>query len=202
MKHYIITSWALFIFMFFLIFLGSSLYVSFDKNFYQSECKKLGTDCNLTINVLDYLNSKGNLTSDFNEREISHMKDVKNLMNSLKIIFIVSISILFILVIFMFLYNYKNFSRFLSIYLMYGSAVSIILTIISAILSLISFDILFTIFHNLFFSGNSWLFNPADTIINIFPEKFFVDAFGFILMLSISISIALFILGWIIKKLK
>ena len=85
---------------------------------------------------------------------------------------------------------------------MYGSAVSIILTIISAILSLISFDILFTIFHNLFFSGNSWLFNPADTIINIFPEKFFVDAFGFILMLSISISIALFILGWIIKKLK
>lgn len=202
MKSHIVISWILFAFMFFLIFLGSSLYVVFNDNFYNSECKKLQTDCNQTINVLNYLKSKENLTSNFNEREISHMKDVKSLVNTLKIIFIISITLISILIIFILLYNYKNFTRFMSIYLIYGGVISIILTIVAAILPLISFDLGFTIFHKIFFKGDSWLFNSTDVIINVFPEKFFSEAFIFILTISIIISVILFLAGLLIKKLK
>jgi uncharacterized membrane protein len=35
----------------------------------------------------------------------------------------------------------------------------------------------FTLFHELFFTGNSWLFYFSDTLIRLFPIRFWQDAF-------------------------
>lgn len=41
---------------------------------------------------------------------------------------------------------------------------------------LLSFDTAFTLFHRLFFEGDTWLFLPTDTLIRLYPEKFWFDA--------------------------
>ncbi len=35
----------------------------------------------------------------------------------------------------------------------------------------------FTLFHKIFFSGDSWLFYYSDTLIRLFPMRFWEDAF-------------------------
>ncbi|WP_448593001.1 TIGR01906 family membrane protein [Thermoflexus hugenholtzii] len=44
----------------------------------------------------------------------------------------------------------------------------------------LAFDTAFTLFHRLFFEGDTWLFLPSDTLIRLYPEKFWFDAALFI----------------------
>ena len=43
----------------------------------------------------------------------------------------------------------------------------------------LSFDALFTGFHRIFFEGDTWLFYYSDTLIRLFPIRFWQDAFIF-----------------------
>lgn len=43
-------------------------------------------------------------------------------------------------------------------------------------LAYVSFDSFFTAFHRVFFSGDSWLFAYTDTLIQLFPVPFWMDA--------------------------
>ncbi|NPV56854.1 MAG: DUF1461 domain-containing protein, partial [Anaerolineae bacterium] len=53
----------------------------------------------------------------------------------------------------------------------------------------ISFNTLFTLFHSLFFEGDSWIFLWTDTLIRLFPPRFWQDAFigvaGITLLLAV-----------------
>jgi len=40
----------------------------------------------------------------------------------------------------------------------------------------VSFSSFFTTFHRIFFTGDSWLFSYSDTLIQLFPLPFWVDA--------------------------
>ena len=40
-----------------------------------------------------------------------------------------------------------------------------------------SFDALFTEFHRIFFEGDTWLFLYSDSLIRLFPERFWQDVF-------------------------
>ncbi|MGQ9459511.1 MAG: lipoprotein intramolecular transacylase Lit, partial [Anaerolineae bacterium] len=40
-----------------------------------------------------------------------------------------------------------------------------------------SFGPLFVLFHRVFFEGDSWLFAYSDTLIRLFPIRFWRDAF-------------------------
>jgi integral membrane protein (TIGR01906 family) len=42
---------------------------------------------------------------------------------------------------------------------------------------LISFGILFVAFHNVFFQPGTWTFNFSDTLIRLFPQRFWRDLF-------------------------
>ena len=55
----------------------------------------------------------------------------------------------------------------------------------------ISFWQFFTIFHELFFSGGSWLFLYSDTLIRLFPLPFWQDAFLFAGVLDVVGGLAL-----------
>jgi len=54
----------------------------------------------------------------------------------------------------------------------------IMLIVLGLVAVATSFDWLFTQFHHLFFEGNSWLFLYSDTLIRLYPERFWVDAFA------------------------
>jgi integral membrane protein (TIGR01906 family) len=44
------------------------------------------------------------------------------------------------------------------------------------ILAYANFNLFFTVFHRLFFVGDTWLFAYSDTLIQLFPVQFWIDA--------------------------
>jgi integral membrane protein (TIGR01906 family) len=59
----------------------------------------------------------------------------------------------------------------------WGSLLTIALILLGLAVTASSFDWLFTQFHALFFVGDSWIFPTSDTLIRLFPEQFWIDAF-------------------------
>jgi integral membrane protein (TIGR01906 family) len=47
-----------------------------------------------------------------------------------------------------------------------------------------SFNALFTAFHRVFFTGDTWLFNYSDTLIRLFPLKLWSDGFTLVGLLT------------------
>ena len=60
--------------------------------------------------------------------------------------------------------------------------------------TLINFDELFTQFHHLFFTGDTWLFYANDTLIRLYPLKLWSDAFIFMGVVTL-VGIVLAIVG-------
>jgi integral membrane protein (TIGR01906 family) len=54
----------------------------------------------------------------------------------------------------------------------------------------------FTYFHELFFTGDSWLFNYSDTLIRLFPIRFWQDVFMFVLGFALLSGAGL---GWFLR---
>jgi len=112
----------------------------------------------------------------YNERELSHMLDVKNLVQLM-------IKILVALVVFMviaWLLAWRigwqsQFWRAVS----RGGWVTLGLIALILLGVVLDFDGLFIGFHHLFFTGSTWLFYVDDTLIRLFPEKLWSDAFTF-----------------------
>ncbi len=46
-------------------------------------------------------------------------------------------------------------------------------------------------FHSLFFTGDSWLFSYSDTLIRLFPIRFWQDAFLFAAIIALGGGIGL-----------
>lgn len=181
--------------------------MAFNLDFYQQEYLKLGVydkfseeDVNKnTILLIDYLNDRNNnLETDFfNEKEILHLKDVKNLIQTAYLLFYISL-ILVILLIFYFIYT-KNYLLSSSSFI-YGGALTILIILI---LFLSNFNNLFTNFHLTFFKNNLWLLDPTkDNLINLFPLQFFKDIFQRIILNSIYTSIILVGFGGLVKYVR
>jgi integral membrane protein (TIGR01906 family) len=110
----------------------------------------------------------------YNERELSHMLDVKNLIQLMLLVWpligivIVGIGLMAMQGGWLALY-WQSIGR--------GgwAAVGLIVTILVAVL--VSFNALFTGFHRIFFSGDTWLFLYSDSLIRLFPLPFWQDAF-------------------------
>ncbi|NMB55361.1 MAG: TIGR01906 family membrane protein [Leptolinea sp.] len=110
----------------------------------------------------------------YNERELSHMLDVKKLVQLMLIIWpLIGIFILGAGVLAMRGGWLPHFWQAVS----RGgwAAVGLILAILVAVM--VSFNALFTGFHRIFFSGDTWLFQYSDTLIRLFPMPFWQDAF-------------------------
>lgn len=113
----------------------------------------------------------------YNERELSHMADVKNLVQSALKVWYCALVLFLLLTIFA--WRAKWLPR-------YWQAIAtggwVTLGLVGLVLAgtLINFDELFTQFHHLFFTGDTWLFYANDTLIRLLPLKLWSD--GFILM--------------------
>ena len=127
----------------------------------------------------------------FNERELSHMSDVKRLVQSV----IVAWCVITILLALSLVRAWRSHGL-----LGWGKALSfggwltggLILAIFLAII--VSFNTLFTGFHEIFFQGDTWLFAYSDTLIRLFPMRLWQDAFISVGVISLIFSfLAIFI---------
>jgi len=157
--------------------------IVYDEDFYNDD----------NINSSDYVNNligyfKGYNQLDskyFNEKEIIHLKDVRNLINFFIYLFYFLI-LIFILLLFKF---YKNiFSVFIIAFL--------IILLISIFIYIFDFSNLFYKFHLLAFKNDFWILNPkTDNLINFFPESFFYNVLMKILINSFLMSFVLCSIG-------
>lgn len=151
---------------------------------------------------LDYLTNTegseflGNLRFEngeplYNERELSHMVDVKNLVQAgLKAWY--GLLVLFGLMAFL-SWRTKKLPQFWRALSTGGwLTIGLIVAILAAVA--IDFDALFAGFHAIFFQGDSWLFYTSDTLIRLFPEKLWSDAFIFMGVFTLVMAV-IFALG-------
>jgi integral membrane protein (TIGR01906 family) len=127
----------------------------------------------------------------FNDRELSHMHDVKG---------VVRPALWVGYVICFFMLGVAAWARWGGWWQQYvrgiwrGGWVTLGLVMVIGILAATSFWQFFTVFHEIFFKGNSWLFLYSDTLIRLFPLPFWENAFAFVGLLDVAGGLALVIL--------
>ena len=135
--------------------------------------------------------------SIFNEKEIYHMKDVKDIINSLFLYGKLS-SILFVIIT---LLCVKRFSVKINSVFKTSSIIYSAILVLLALGFLISFNKLFIVFHEIAFSNDLWKLNiNEDYLLMMYPENFFRDIALLILIFSISVNFFLFFAFKSLKK--
>ncbi len=119
----------------------------------------------------------------YNERELSHMADVKAVVTGMRIGLAAAVLVLLAIEIVALRGGWRR--ELLAAYRRGGWAV-IGLIVAILLLVLVAFDQLFTWFHMLFFRSGTWLFYTSDTLIRLFPIRFWQDAFIFVGALSLA----------------
>ncbi len=128
----------------------------------------------------------------FNQRELKHMLDVKILVQQMIDVWI-GLGI-FILLSGAWAWRARWLAGFgLSVSRAGYATLAVILLILLGVA--IGFSALFTGFHRIFFEGDTWLFNYSDTLIRLFPLRFWQDAFILMGILSVIGSILAALLG-------
>lgn len=122
-----------------------------------------------------YLDDKASeeiLQPNFNEREILHMVDVKELFRLGKIIRNISLVIIIGLGSYFFVKRERKVGKFV----FWGLFANYFLLILLGMMIYLDFSKYFTLFHHIFFSNDLWLLNPkTDLLIQILPEQFFMS---------------------------
>jgi integral membrane protein (TIGR01906 family) len=113
----------------------------------------------------------------YNERELQHMVDVKiALQNTLKV-WIGSLALLAGLGVWAWRSQWSDeFRRGLRL----GGWLSVFFVAGVILVVLLSFGVFFVGFHNVFFQPGTWMFYWSDTLIRLFPERFWRDIFIYI----------------------
>lgn len=137
-------------------------------------------------------------TSIYNDRELSHMVDVKALVQIMIKVWLGCIALILLIVI---LLDNLKARDILCKGFYWGGWLSIGFVLAMLLFVAINFNQLFTWFHYAFFEGDTWLFYESDTLIRLFPLRFWQDAFIFVGSFTIIVGL-MFVLIFRSKRLK
>jgi len=113
----------------------------------------------------------------YNERETSHLHDVKNLFRTVFRAQEASLAFALVYVVGLFVWASEASLRFLARTVLASSLFTLALLGLVAIGSLVGFNDLWTRFHMLAFTNDLWKLDPnTDHLIQMFPEDFWLDA--------------------------
>ena len=131
----------------------------------------------------------------YKERELVHLEDVKVVIQGLLGVFsAASVAV----VAGGILARTKQWGESYRKAIVWGGRLTTFLLLTILFFTLISFRALFTFFHQIFFTGDSWLFLYSDTLIRLFPIQFWQDIFIVFGLLTLAGG---GILGWGISAL-
>ena len=124
----------------------------------------------------------------FNQRELSHMEDVKAVVSGMRIA--LALFMIVLLIGSLFLNQIAGKKSLFQAYWQGGWAtIGLILAVL--VFVALSFSELFTWFHQIFFENGTWQFYTSDTLIRLFPMRFWRDAFIFVGIFSLTISVSI-----------
>ena len=131
----------------------------------------------------------------YNKRELSHMDDVKLVTQGALRVWYGSLAILLLLGVWAWFGGWWTEYRLGLMrggWLMIGLAVTVALIVVIGIaINPNVFWSFFAGFHSLFFEGDSWLFLYSDTLIRLFPMRFWQDAFLIAAVIALGGGLAL-----------
>lgn len=184
--------------------------ISFNRLFYQEKFDQYGVytefEGNKTLvdNEFDYVlsyleGSEKEIKSTFyNEKEKRHLKDVKQLFQTARVLLWLSIGLLVMLGFY--LLRIEQMSVLLR-GLILGSASLLGLILLLLVSVILQFNASFVVFHKLLFSNNLWILNPAtDNLINLLPQQIFYDLAFKLAVIIILISTLVLIGSYVIKR--
>ena len=108
----------------------------------------------------------------FGFRELSHMRDVRRLFGIALRGQLIALVVIAALALGL---ARTRFRLVVPLGLLAGAVATLAIAVLAVPLILLGFDGFFVRFHEIFFSGDSWRFNNADTLIRIYPEQFWQD---------------------------
>ena len=110
----------------------------------------------------------------YNDRELKHMEDVKVLVQQAMAVWLGAVALGTVLTL-----GLMQFAGERHAWRALHQAARLALIVMALLLAGIaaSFSFLFVGFHRLFFEGDTWLFLYSDTLIRLFPERFWLTAF-------------------------
>lgn len=188
------------------IILGNVLDVASDREFYLREFavygvgRVTGLDDAQLRNVADafitflkdpaakldvVVNLGGTPRPLFNANEISHMRDVQGVFTGVRRLRLAAGAVLLILPLVGLTIGGSSFMPRLGLLLTIGGIVTVLVLVLCGLLSFVDFTEAFVKFHEIFFSGGNWQFDPrTDYLVMLFPEGFWFDSVMRIAMLS------------------
>jgi len=134
----------------------------------------------------------------YEQREILHMRDVKDLMLFVNNVERVTFGfLLFFMLAGVFIKGWQ-FTGLLMRMMIGGGAGTLITVVAVGIATAISFDAVFTQFHLISFANDLWLLDPRSSyLLRIFPEGFFLDATLMIAGMTVVEFAVLFGIVWV-----
>ncbi len=126
----------------------------------------------------------------FNKREIKHMRDVKEFLKRFfPTVYIISVVWLIGLLL-------SKPGDYLTLSGVFGLLILVFL----GVLVFSNYGRAFEIFHSLIFDPFSWRFRYTDTLLRIYPMKFWYETTKLVAIMSFCLSLLVMLLGLIIKK--
>lgn len=127
-------------------------------------------------------------TPIYNQRELQHMLDVKNVVQMLLRVWYAHLVLLVLLG--WWAWRSGQMASF-RVGLRWGGLLTVGLLAALGAFAAVSFWQFFAWFHSLFFEGDSWIFRYDDTLIRLFPLRFWQDAVLYIVSFAMLSGLAL-----------
>ena len=130
----------------------------------------------------------------YNQRELGHMVDVKIALQTALTVWRITLAALVLLAIWAWLGGWIDaFQRGLG----RGGWLTAIAIAFIILIVLVSFGVFFVAFHNVFFEPGTWMFEFSDTLIRLFPERFWRDIFIYVGILAGGAGM---LIGFLLRK--
>jgi integral membrane protein (TIGR01906 family) len=130
----------------------------------------------------------------YQEREIKHMIDVRVLVDRVKIVLpVVALLAIIALIV---LARQLDTRALAAHSLLNGARLTIGIFVAIGIFAAVGFQLFFTLFHRIFFEGDTWLFNYTDSLIQFYPTPFWFATSLALVALTIVEAIIIGAIGW------
>lgn len=150
------------------------------------------------IFLLEDLRLPGTGDPLFNQREIGHMLDVKNLVDTFKTLTWIAAIIAVGGLIFLLVRPETRLEGYRASF--HAGILTTGILLLMLVLILLSWNLVFTQFHEILFPPDTWSFNYSDSLIRLFPEKFWFD-FGLLWTGAIFLEgVVLALLGYFLLR--
>jgi integral membrane protein (TIGR01906 family) len=126
--------------------------------------------------------------SVYNERELKHMLDVKILVQQAMSVWLAALAASAVILLLLGQFGGKAHAWQA---VRAGARATLVVMAVLLALIIAAFQFVFVGFHRVFFQGDTWLFLYSDTLIRLFPERFWLTAFVGIVAGTIALAVLL-----------